>query len=69
MSLDAQQLFDAALHLPEAQRYELVARLLESTPDEVSGLSLDDEDFVGELDRRSLDREGSVDWQDLREEG
>jgi hypothetical protein len=68
MSFDAQQLFNAALHLPEDQRYELVARLLDSTPEELPGLSLDDEDLMAELDRRSADREGAVDWQELRDE-
>jgi hypothetical protein len=68
MPFDAQQLFDAALHLPEDQRYELVARLLEATPEELPGLSLDDEDLIAELDRRAADREGAVDWQVLRDE-
>jgi hypothetical protein len=68
MSFDAQQLFDAALHLPEDQRYELIVRLLDSTPEELPGLWLDDEDLIAELDRRSVDRIGAVDWPDLRDE-
>lgn len=68
MSLDAQQLFDAALQLPEAQRYELVARLLAATPEELTGLSFDDENLIAELNRRAADRDGAIDWQTLRAE-
>ncbi len=68
MQIDPQQLFDAALQLPEAERYALVSRLLESTPDELPGISLDDEDLIAELDRRFADRAGAVDWKDLRAE-
>jgi hypothetical protein len=73
MSLDADQLFDAALELPDARRYELVARLLASTPDELPGLLLDDENLadenlIAELDRRAADRDGAIDWQALRAE-
>lgn len=64
---DVQQLFDAALHLPEDQRYELVARLLEVIPEQLPGLSLCDEDLIAELNCRASGREGAVDWRKLRD--
>lgn len=68
MQIDTQQVLDAALQLPEAERYALVSRLLEATPDELPGLSLDDDDLIAELDRRFADRSGAIDWNDLRAE-
>jgi hypothetical protein len=66
MQMDVQQVFDAALQLPEADRFALVSRLLQSTPDELPGLSMDDDNLIEELDRRFNDLEGAVDWNDLR---
>jgi hypothetical protein len=69
MNGSTQQIFDAALALPEADRIALAARLLESASDDVPGLSIDDDDLIAELDRRFKDREGAIDWDDLRSEG
>jgi hypothetical protein len=56
----------AALSLPENQRLQVVARVMESLPDDFPGLSDDDAEFEAELDRRSGDWEGSIAWVDLR---
>lgn len=61
-------LFDAALKLPEDERLILASRLLETVPDEPCGLSLDDPDLVEELKRRSTDREGTIPWSKVRDE-
>lgn len=62
------ELFDAALKLPEDERLILASRLLETVPDQPSGLSLDDPGLVEELTRRSADREGTIPWSQVRDE-
>lgn len=57
----------AALGLSESDRLVIATRLMDSLPDDQPGLS-DDDDLVAELERRSGDLEGSVDWTDLRDE-
>ena len=52
--------------LSETDRLTLVTRLLETMPNEVVGLSLDDPHLIEELDRRSNDRAGAIDWSDLK---
>lgn len=68
MQLPSETVFEAALRLPEAERLALVSRLLETMPAEDSAISLDDASLVEELDRRFADREGSIEWSDLRAE-
>jgi len=68
MPLPTETVFDAALELPENERLALVSRLLETLPVEDSAISLDDDSFVEELDRRFADREGSIEWSELRAE-
>ncbi len=68
MHLSSETVFEAALGLPEKERLALASRLLETTPVDDSAISLDDDSFVEELDRRFADREGSVDWSELRAE-
>jgi len=46
------EIIDAALRLPETDRFQLVTRLVESFPNDGAGLSLDDPDLIDELDRR-----------------
>jgi hypothetical protein len=61
-------IYEAALKLPESDRLTLVSQLLETMPDQVSCVSLDDADLVEELDRRFADRTGSVPWTELHGE-
>ena len=69
MSKATDGLFDAAMNLPEADRISLIGRLLETMPDSDTGLSLDDDNLLEELDNRFADPGGSVAWSDLRAEG
>ena len=70
MTSQIQAILDAALALPEAERAELVDRLLETLPPEHEGFS--EEEFVAELERRSADFDrGTADgilWSELKKE-
>ena len=55
-----QEILEAALGLPEDDRFQLVTQLLESFPNDSFGVSLDDPDLLDELDRRFADTEGAV---------
>lgn len=68
MQLPSEAVLEAALGLPENERFALVSRLLETIPVDDSAISLDDDSLVEELDRRFSDREGSIDWSVLRAE-
>lgn len=61
-------LYAAASLLPEADRLALAARLLEDLPVQGILLSLDDDDLVGELDRRRDEESGAVPWSRLQAE-
>ena len=56
----AKDILEAALSLPEDDRFQLVAQLLESFPCDGFGLSVDDADLLQELDRRFADPAGAV---------
>ena len=55
-----QEILEAALGLPDDDRFQLVAQLLESFPNDSFGVSLDDSNLLEELDRRFADTEGAV---------
>lgn len=55
----------AALQLPETERVALVEELMETLPDEIPRLSLDDPSLEMELDRRAQNLEGLVAVDDL----
>jgi len=63
-------LFEAALALPENDRIQLVERLLETIGPETDGL--DEESFVAELCRRSVEIDQGqaelVPWSELKNE-
>ncbi len=56
----AEQILEAALNLPDEDRFQLVARLLESFPNEGFGASVDDDNLMEELDRRFADSTNAV---------
>ena len=56
----AEEILEAALSLPEEDRFQLVAQLLESFPNDGFGASVDDADLVEELDRRFADTTNAV---------
>ena len=66
MEHNANEIFEAALTLPEDDRLALASRLLDTTSAEGVGLSLDDPSLIEELERRFSDRTGSVGWTELR---
>jgi len=67
MDPSIQSLFDAALKLPDADRSDLVFRLLETLPPpEV--LRDDAPDFEQELERRFADQSDAIPWLELRAE-
>ena len=68
MSTSAETILDAALKLSEEDRQAIVARLLESLPNDHDGPDLDDPEFLDEMDRRFSDPTGSVEWSKLRDE-
>ena len=63
-----EMILEQALKLPENERLSLASRLLETVPADDSTMAFNDPSLVEELDRRSADWEGSVDWSDLRAE-
>jgi hypothetical protein len=68
MRLSSETVLEAALGLPEKERLALASRLLETIPVEDFAISLDDDSLLEELERRFADREGEVDWTELRAE-
>lgn len=68
MSTDRDEIIDAALKLSEADRLMVVARLLETLPEEFPGLSADDPGFLEELERRANERGPVVPVSDLWKE-
>ena len=68
MSATRDEILDAALRLPEPDRLVIASRLMETLPDNLPGLSDDDPEFAAELDRRSGDLDGSIPWEQLRDE-
>lgn len=56
----AEEILEAALSLPEVDRFQLVAQLLESFPNDRFGLSVDDAGLLEELDRRFADSADAV---------
>jgi hypothetical protein len=62
------EILEAAMHLSEDDRLEIIDRLMETLPDELPGLSDNEPDLQNELLRRSRDRDGAVVWDVLRNE-
>jgi hypothetical protein len=68
MSDNAQNVLAAALKLTDLERSELIDKLLEKEPGRPEGLSVWDEDLEEQLLAREQDREGSISWEELREQ-
>jgi hypothetical protein len=65
--MSAEQIYQAMMELPQKERFDLVARLLEEDSDD-DGLVFESPEFAAEIERRLKDREGSVPWEQLRDE-
>ena len=67
MQTSRDDILKAALGLPESDRLAIAVRLMDTLSDDQAGLA-DDDELAAELERRSGDLEGSIDWIDLRTE-
>ncbi|MEX2119898.1 MAG: hypothetical protein WD847_09920 [Pirellulales bacterium] len=65
MPASRDEILDAALKLPEADRLVIVRRLLDTLPDDIAGLSDDDPGFLEELERRAGDTEATIPVSEL----
>lgn len=68
MAATREEILEAAMRLSDEDRFLIANELLETLPDDLPGLSWDDPDLLAELERRSGDLEGSVPWEQLRDE-
>lgn len=64
MSTVRDEILQAPLRLPDADRLAIANQLLETLPEDVD----DDSSFAEELGRRSGNWEGAISWDQLREE-
>jgi hypothetical protein len=55
----------AAMELPESERLSIASELLGTLPDDMPGLSLEDEDLLAELDRRANDGSEPIELSDI----
>jgi hypothetical protein len=65
MQLTPDTIFEAALNLPENERLDLAARLLDTVPPGI--MSIDDPEFIAELDRRFNDGSPTIPWSEIRD--
>lgn len=69
MASSPNEIIDAALKLPEADRLLIATRLLETLPDDYPGLSEDETGFLDELQRRASDTQPTIPVSDLWKQG
>ena len=69
MQINPDAIFEAASQLPEQERWDLVSKLLEGMPPPPTGISVDDDDFIDELNRRFANFKDGVTWDELEAEG
>jgi hypothetical protein len=65
MQLSSDALYEAAMKLPDNERLDLAARLLDTVPPGI--LSEDDPDFIAELERRFNDGSPTIPWSEIRD--
>ena len=65
MASSPDEIIDAALKLPESDRLLIVARLLETLPNDYPGLSEDNAGFMDELERRASDADPTIPVSDV----
>jgi putative addiction module component (TIGR02574 family) len=63
-----EEILEAALRLSVEDRFVIASELLESLNEDLPGLSIDDSDLIAELERRAADREGSIPWEQVRDQ-
>ena len=62
VSQNTNALFEAAMDLPDDERLSLVSRIMDTLPPDDLTCSVDDEDLLAELNRRSSDPQDAVAW-------
>jgi|tagenome__1003787_1003787.scaffolds.fasta_scaffold20351660_2 hypothetical protein len=65
MQLNLDALYEAAMKLPDNERLDLAARLLDTMPPGI--MSEDDPGFIEELERRFNDASPTVPWSEIRD--
>jgi len=65
MQLPPDALYEAALKLPEGERLDLAVRLMDTVPPEM--VSVEDPEFIAELDRRFNDGSPTIPWSEIRD--
>jgi hypothetical protein len=65
MPTNRDEILDSALKLPETDRLLIAERLLETVPDDAPGLSVDDPEFLEELERRFEDTTAGIPVSEL----
>jgi hypothetical protein len=66
MQLTPDMIYEAAMNLPENERLDLAARLLDTVPPGI--LSEDGPDFIAQLDRRFNDGSPTIPWSEIRDQ-
>jgi len=61
-------IYEAALKLSEQERFDLATRLMDTLPDELGLLSMDDPNLIEKLDQRAADDSATIPWSELRKE-
>lgn len=64
MQINPDTILEAALSLPDNERLDLAARLLDTVPPGI--MSIDDPNLIEELDRRFNDGSPTVPWSEIR---
>jgi hypothetical protein len=62
MTTTREELYQAAMELSAADRLVLASELMETVPDDLPGLSLEDPQLLDELDRRVHDGTTPIPW-------
>ena len=65
MQLTPDMIFEAAMNLPENERLDLAARLMDTVPPGI--MSEDDPGFLAELESRFNDNSPTILWTEIRD--
>ena len=65
MAATREEILKSAMELPEADRLKIATELIDSVAEEWPGWSLDDPEFVAELERRVNDGSRGVPWETI----
>lgn len=66
MPITRDEILEAALQLPESDRLDIADRLLETVPEQMLDVPLDDPAFLDELDRRARDGSVGIPWSQVK---